>query len=249
MKEFFEKLTNRQISLIIKLIIIAFLLIFGDKFKKDEDEELSNAQARKAESRIEYVAEEDVEEKDSKNYNIDYETEEWKILYIDYFNNNKNELNLYQFYCLEDFNGDDIPEIVLSTSSGSSRSNSLCIFLYINKNKNVIKSDIGNIRYGNDYVYITDKLLGYIFSNDSEGTDKICIYDRDKGDYLPVFKGINKTENGENKYYMESPDYPDGTECSESEYNSVLKLYTDNCTNGAYCEKSTENLLKDIEEY
>ena len=48
---------------------------------------------------------------------------------------------------------------------------------------------------------------------------------------------------------MESPDYPDGTECSESEYNSVLKLYTDNCTNGAYCEKSTENLLKDIEEY
>ena len=101
MKEFFEKLTNRQISLIIKLIIIAFLLIFGDKFKKNEDEE-------------------------------------WKILYIDYFNDNKNELNLYQFYCLEDFNGDDIPEIVLSTSSGSSRSNSLCIFLYINKNKNVI---------------------------------------------------------------------------------------------------------------
>ena len=138
----------------------------------------------------------------------------WKQAYIDYMDNNVSNLSDYK-YILEDVNSDNIPELLLYSSSSSDRN-----FYYINKNNEVksIAFSHGYASADNDYLYVYGGNTGVYY-------DKVCQYD-ENGDYMPIFDGRYEDYISDDtvsyKYYI-----GDNIEVSEEEYGRRLSSYQD----------------------
>lgn len=244
-----ENKMKKICSAIICAVLSAVVITGCGDSQSEKTKDSVSSNKKNVERSTESVVEEKTEEASEEETKEASDNAEWKVLYIDAMMNAEDELGLYDYFGLGDINGDGVPEVFLSRSSGSSKYNSMSLFLLIDKDKNVLKSEMGSITYGNDYVYISDDIVLDDSLSKYSPCDIVYKYDRDNDEYLRVFVGTKYTENGENIFNMKSMDYPDGIDCSESEYNDALNMYTQNCTESVDCENTTNSFVEVINEY